>query len=179
MKINQRCEKMNDYLLQETDELILTGKQIKEFKKAVIKEYQNSEYQAKVRTKAIREGFLEGIQTIEQWIINEQNLDPQPCCHGVRIEDIRKQITKLKEKGDKRFVLDQKHLDLIKQRLEQGQSKNDIAKELNVSIATVVYWTNPRYRKRQMEKNAKRRYNKKLIPVDESPRINEERSNND
>ena len=51
--------------------------------------------------------------------------------------------------------------------LKEGYSKNQIAKELEVSISTIVYWTNPRYRKRQMEKNAKRRFGKRLIPVDE------------
>jgi hypothetical protein len=154
------------YSLKDEDRLTLTGKQLKEFKKKIIKEYQRTEYNTRKRAKAMREGFLEGIDTIKQWIINEGSLDPEPCCNGVRIENIINKIEELKKQGDKRFVLDDKHLDFIKQMLKEGYSKNQIAKELKVSSATICYWTNPKFRKRQMEKNAKRRFNKKLIPVD-------------
>ena len=108
---------------------------------------------------------MEGIDTIKQWIINEQNLDPEPCCYGVRIENIRSKIDDLKRQGDKRFVIDEKHLNIIRQMLKEGYSKNQIAKELEVSISTIIYWTNSKFRKRQMEKNAKRRFGKKLIPI--------------
>ena len=151
------------YELKDKDKLTLTGKQLRKWREFIIKDYKNSEYQQRKRAKAIREGFLEGIDTIKQWIINEQNLDPEPCCHGVRIENIKNQIEELKKQGDKRFVIDEKHLNLIKQMLEEGYSKNQIAKELQVSSTTICYWTNPKFRKRQMEKNAKRKFNKKLI----------------
>ncbi len=157
------------YKLKDKEELVLNGKQLKEWKELIIKDYKSSEYVTRSRAKAIREGFLEGIDTIKQWIINEQNLDPEPCCYGVRIENIKDKIEELKKEGDKRFVLDQKHLDLIKQMLKEGYSKNQIAKELQVSIATICYWTNSVYRKKQLEKNAKRRFNKHLIPVEEKP----------
>ena len=78
--ILKKMETRKIYKLKDKDKLILTGKQLREWKKLIIKEYQSSEYQQRKRAKAIREGFLEGIDTIKQWIINEQNLDPQPCC---------------------------------------------------------------------------------------------------
>lgn len=166
-RIDEGAFKLSDkiYNIKNKDRLILTGKQLREWKGLIIKDYQRTEYQKRVRTKAIREGFLEGIDTIKQWIINEQNLDPEPCCHGVRIENIINKIEDLKKQGDKRFVLDEKHLSFIRQMLEEGYSKNQIAKELQVSVATIVYWTNSKYRKRQMEKNAKRKFGKKLVPI--------------
>ena len=50
--------------------------------------------------------------------------------------------------------------------LKEGYSKNQIAKELEVSSATICYWTNPRYRRNQMEKNKKNYYGKKLKGVE-------------
>ena len=158
---------MKEYILEDKDKVTITGKQLREWKKLIIKDYQNTEYQQRKRAKAIREGFLEGIDTIKQWIINEENLETEPCCHGVRIKSIINQIEELKKQGDKRFVIDEKHLKLIKQMLEEGYTKEKIAQRLNVSISTIVYWTNPRFRKKQMEKNAKRRFNKKLNPIKE------------
>ena len=166
------------YTLKTKDELIFTGEQIKEFKKKVIEfkkkvieDYKKSEYFNTLHQRARRKGFVEAVDGLKQWIINEENLDPEPCCNGVRIVNIISKLEEWKQQGDKRFVLDQKHIDLIKVRLKQGESKNSIAKELGVSISTIVYWTNPVFRRRQREKNAKRRYGKKLIAVDE---LNEE-----
>lgn len=149
-------------ILKDKDELVINGKQLRQWKKFIIKEYKNSEYPQTIHRVARRKGFIEAVDGLKQWIINEGKLDPEPCCHGVRIDSIISKLDEWKKQGDKRFILDQKHLDFIKQMLKEGYSKNQIAKELNVSIATIVYWTNPKYRKRQMEKNAKRRFGKKL-----------------
>jgi hypothetical protein len=153
---------MNIYNLKDKDKLTLNGKQLKEWKELVIKEYKNSEYPSTLHRRARREGFLEAVEGLKQWIINEGTLDPEPCCHGVRICNIINKLDEWKKQGDKRFVLDEKHLAFIKQLLEEGYSKSEVAKELNVSIATICYWTNPRFRKRQMEKNAKHKFGKKL-----------------
>ena len=51
--------------------------------------------------------------------------------------------------------------------LKEGYSKNQIAKELEVSISTIVYWTNPRFRRNQMEKNKRNYYGKKLKEIEQ------------
>ncbi len=155
------------YKLKDKDKLVFTGKQIREFKKKVIEDYRKSEYFNKVHQKARIKGYDEAIEGIRQYVINEVSLDPKPCCHGIRITSFLEWLKKLKEKGDRRYVLEQKHIDIIKQRLKEGESKNAIAKELGVSVSTIVYWTNPVFRRRQREKNAKHRFGKKLISVDE------------
>jgi len=153
------------YNLKDEDELILTGKQLRRWKEMIIKNYKNSEYPVTAHRRFRRQGFIEAVDGLKQWIINEETLDPEPCCHGVRMDNIIKKLDEWKKQGDKRFILDQKHLTFIKQMLKQGYSKNQIAKELKVSIATIVYWTNPVYRRKQMEKNAKRRFGKKLKEI--------------
>jgi len=150
------------YNLKDRDKLTLNGKQLREWKEKVIDEYKKTEYPSTIHIKARRKGFIEAVDSLKQWIINEGTLDPEPCCHGVRIDYIIKKLDEWKEQGDKRFVFDEKHLSLIKQMLNEGYSKNQIAKELQVSSSTICYWTNPRFRKRQMQKNAKRRFGKKL-----------------
>ena len=154
------------YKLKDKDKLTFTGKQLREWKEKIIEEYKKSEYPSTLHRRARRKGFIEAVDGLKQWIINEGTLDPEPCCHGVRIDNIVKKLNEWKEQGDRRFVLDQKHLSLIEQMLEEGYSKNQIAEELKVSIATIVYWTNSKYRKKQMEKNAKRRFGKRLKPID-------------
>ena len=153
------------YNLKDEDELVLTGKQLREWKRFIIKEYKEKEYPATAHRRFRRQGFIEAVDGLKQWIINEETLDPEPCCHGVRICNIINKLDEWKKQGDKRFILDQKHLEFIKQMLEEGYSKNQIAKELKVSLNTILYWTNPVYRKKQMEKNAKRRFGKRLIPI--------------
>ena len=153
------------YNLKDKDELTLTGKQLRKWKKMIIEDYKKSEYPATAHRRFRRQGFIEAVDGLKQWIINEETLDPEPCCHGVRIVNIIKKLDEWKQRGDKRFILDQKHLTFIKQMLKEGYSKNQIAKELQVSIATIVYWTNPVYRKKQMEKNAKKKFGKKLNEV--------------
>ena len=153
------------YKLKDKDKLVLTGKQLRQWKKKVIEEYRKSEYPATAHRRFRRQGFIEAVDGLKQWIINEGTLDPEPCCHGVRIENIVKKLDEWKKQGDKRFVLDEKHLNLIKQMLKEGYSKNKVAQHLGVSEATIVYWTNPKYRKRQMEKNAKHRFGKKLTAI--------------
>jgi len=154
------------YNLKDKDELTLTGKQLKEWKKMIIDDYKKSEYPATAHRRFRRQGFIEAVDGLKQWIINEGTLDPEPCCHGVQIRNIIGKLDEWKQQGDKRFVLDEKHLQLIKQMLKEGYSKNQIAKELEVSSATICYWTNPRYRRNQMEKNKKNRYGKKLKGVE-------------
>ena len=154
-----------EYVLKDDDELTLTGKQLREWKREIIEEYKSSEYHSKVHCIARRKGFIEAVDGLRQWIINEGILDPEPCCYGVKISSIINKLDEWKKQGDKRFILDNKHLSLIKQMLSEGYSKNQIAKELKVSIATIVYWTNPRFRNRQLEKNAKRRFGKSLFPI--------------
>jgi len=154
------------YNLKDNDELTFTGKQLRQWRKMIIDDYKKSEYPATAHRRFRRQGFIEAVDGLKQWIINEGTLDPEPCCHGVQIRNIIGKLDEWKKQGDKRYVLDQKHLDFIKQMLKEGYSKNQIAKELEVSIATIVYWTNPRYRRNQMEKNAKRRFGKKLKGVD-------------
>ena len=155
------------YNLKDKDELTFTGKQLRKWKDRIIEEYKSSEYPATLHRKARRKGFIEACDGLKQWIINEGNLDPEACCHGVRICNIINKLDEWKKQGDRRFVFDQKHLDLIKQMLREGYSKNQIAKELQVSISTIIYWTNPVFRKRQMEKNAKGKFGKKLKPLQE------------
>jgi hypothetical protein len=162
------------YNLKDKDKITLNGKQLREWKELIIKDYKKTEYFSTLHRKARRKGFIEAVDGLKQWIINEGTLDPEPCCHGVRIINIINKLDEWKKQGDKRFVLDEKHLAFIKEMLEQGYSKNQIAKELQVSISTIVYWTNPRFRKKQMEKNAKRRFGKKLIPISEMPKKAEE-----
>ena len=154
------------YNLKDKDELTLTGKQLKEWKKMIINDYKKSEYPSTLHKRARRKGFIEAVDGLKQWIINEGTLDPEPCCHGVQIRNIIGKLDEWKKQGDKRFVLDQKHLNFIKQMLKEGYSKNQIAKELEVSVATIVYWTNPRYRRNQMEKNKRNYYGKKLKGVE-------------
>jgi len=154
------------YNLKDKDELTITGKQLREWKKMIIDDYKKSEYPSTLHKRARRKGFIEAVDGLKQWIINEGTLDPEPCCHGVRINNIIGKLDEWKKQGDKRFVLDQKHLNFIKQMLKEGYSKNQIAKELEVSVATIVYWTNPRYRRNQMEKNRKNYYGKKLKGVE-------------
>jgi len=167
-KMTDKTKELNErmYNLKDRDKLVLNGKQLKEWKKLIILDYKRSEYFSTVHRKARRKGFIEAVDGLKQWIINEGTLDPEPCCYGVKISSIINKLDEWKKQGDKRFILDQKHLDLIKRMIEEGYSKNQIAKELQVSSATICYWTNPVYRKRQMEKNAKRRFNKHLIPID-------------
>lgn len=153
---------MKTYVLKDKDKLTLTGKQLREWKEKIIKEYKSSEYPSTIHNRARRKGFIEAVDGLKQWIINEETLDPEPCCHGVRISNIIKKLDEWKQSGDKRYVLDEKHLQLIRQMLEEGYSKNQVAKELNVSSATICYWTNPKFRRKQMEKNAKRRFGKKI-----------------
>ena len=153
------------YKLKDKDKLTFTGKQLREWKRKIVEDYKKSEYPATAHRKFRRQGFLEAVDSLKQWIINEGSLDPEPCCHGVRIINIIDKLDEWKKQGDKRFVLDQKHLQFIKQMLNEGYSKNQIAKELKVSSATICYWTNPVYRRRQMEKNAKKRFGKKLEAV--------------
>ena len=154
------------YNLKDKDELTLTGKQLREWKKMIIENYKKSEYPSTAHRRFRRQGFIEAVDGLKQWIINEGTLDPEPCCHGVQIRNIIGKLDEWKQQGDKRFVLDEKHLQLIKQMLKEGYSKNQIAKELEVSSATICYWTNSRYRKRQMEKNKRNYYGKKLKGVD-------------
>ena len=123
---------MKAYNLKNKDKLTFTGKQLKEWKKRIIKEYKESEYPATLHRRARRQGFIEAVDGLKQWIINEGTLDPEPCCHGIRIINITKKLDEWKKQGDKRFVLDQKHLDFIRQRLKEGDSKTEIAKELGV-----------------------------------------------
>jgi hypothetical protein len=153
---------MKDYILKDKDKLSFTGKQLREFKQKVIQDYKKSEYPATSHRRFRRQGFIEAVDGLKQWIINEGTLDPEPCCHGVRICNIIKKLDEWKKQGDKRFIIDQKHIDFIKQELARGVSKNQLAKDLKVSIATIVYWTNPVYRRRQMEKNKKHRFGKQL-----------------
>ena len=155
------------YQLKDKDELVFTGKLLREFKQKVIEDYKNSEYPSTLHNKARRKGFIEAVDGLKQLIINEETLDPEPCCHGVRISNIINKLNEWKKQGDKRFVLDEKHLKLIKQMLEEGYSKNQIAKGLQVSSATICYWTNSKFRKRQIEKMRKRRFGRKLIPIDD------------
>lgn len=152
-------------ILKDNESLTLTGKQLREWKQKIINEYKNSEYPKTAHRRFRRQGFIEAVDGLKQWIINEGTLDPEPCCHGVRIINIIRKLDEWKKQGDKRFILDQKHLDFIKQMLEEGYSKNQIAKELQVSSATICYWTNPVFRKNQMEKNRKHRFGKRLNPV--------------
>jgi len=152
----------NSTKLKNKDKLVFTGKQLREWKIKVINDYKKSEYPATAHRRFRRQGFIEAGDGLKQWIINEGTLDPEPCCHGVQINSIIRKLDEWKKQGDKRFVLDQKHIDFIKQELSNGVSKNQLAKDLQVSITTIVYWTNLRYRKRQMEKNAKRRFGKRL-----------------
>ena len=154
------------YQLKDKDKLIFTGKQLREWKKRIIEGYKKSEYPATSHRRFRRQGFIEAVDGLKQWIINEGTLDPEPCCQGVRICNIINKLDEWKKQGDKRFILDEKHLKLIKQMLDEGYSKNQIAKELEVSSATICYWTNSRYRKRQMEKNKRNYYGKKLKGVD-------------
>ena len=154
-----------EYIIKDEDELTLNGFQLKEWKKMIIDDYKKSEYQRTIHIKARRKGFIEAVDGLKQWIINEGNLDPEPCCHGVRIINIINKLDEWKQQGDKRFIVDKRHIIFIKQMLEQGYSKNQIAKELQVSIATIVYWTNPRFRQRQLEKNAKKRFNRKVEAI--------------
>lgn len=146
------------YHLKDKDKITLTGKQLREFKLKVIKDFKRSEYYNTQYRRGRRNGFIEGIECIRQWIINEGNLDPEPCCNGIRIINIISKIEDLKKQGDKRIIIDEKHLRFIKQMLKEGFSKNEIAKELKVSISTIVYWTNPKFRNKQMQKNAKNKY---------------------
>ena len=153
------------YNLKDKDELTLTGKQLKEWKKMIIGDYKKSEYPATAHRRFRRQGFIEAVDGLKQWIINEGILDPEPCCHGVQIRNIIGKLDEWKKQGDKRFVLDEKHLQFIKKMLKEGYSKNQIAKELQVCSATICYWTNPRYRRNQMEKNKRNYYGKKLKGV--------------
>ncbi len=155
-----------DYIIKDEDELILNGFQLRKWKKMIIDDYKKSEYPSTLHRKARRKGFIEAVEGIKQWIINEGVLDPEPCCHGIRIINIINKLNEWKKQGDKRYVLDKKHLDFIKQMLKEGYSKNQIAKELSVSIATIVYWTNPKHRRRQLEKNSTKRFDKKLKEFD-------------
>ena len=154
------------YLLKDKDKLVFTGRQLRKWKEMIIEDYKKSEYPATSHRRFRRQGFLEAVDGLKQWIINEGTLDPEPCCQGVRVCNIINKLDEWKKQGDKRFILDEKHLKLIKQMLDEGYSKNQIARELHVSISTIVYWTNSRFRRRQMEKNAKRKFNKKLVPID-------------
>jgi hypothetical protein len=161
------------YDLKDKDKLTFTGKQLRVWKKKIIEEYKKSEYPATAHRRFRRQGFIEAVDSLKQWIINEGTLDPEPCCHGVRINNIINKLDEWKKQGDKRFVLDDKHLTFIKQMLKEGYSKNQIAKELQVSISTIVYWTNSKFRKRQMERNARRRFGKRLIPIDTKLQFNQ------
>ena len=154
------------YILKDKDKLVFTGKQLKEWKRKIIEGYKNSEYLKTSHGRGRRKGFIDAVDGLKQWIINEETLDPEPCCHGVRISNIINKLNEWKKQGDKRFVLDEKHLKLIKQMLEEGYSKNQIAKGLQVSSATICYWTNSKFRKRQIEKMRKRRFGRKLIPIE-------------
>jgi len=150
------------YNLKNKDKLTFTGKQLRQWKRKIIEDYKQTEYPATAHRRFRRQGFIEAVDGLKQWIINEGTLDPEPCCHGVRIHNIIKKLDEWKGQGDKRYVLDKKHITLINQRLEEGCSKSEIARELQVSIATIVYWTNPDFRRRQMEKNAKRKFGKQI-----------------
>ena len=150
------------YRLKNKDVLSFTGKQLKKWKNKIIEEYKTSEYPSRLHCVARRKGFLEAIDFVRQYVKNEVVLDPEPCCGGLRISNFLKKLDEIQEQGDRRFVLDKKHLEIINQMLKEGYSKNQIAKQLEVSISTIVYWTNPRFRRRQMEKNARRRFGKKI-----------------
>ena len=158
-------EKNKIYTLKDEDELVLNGKQLREWRKLIIKDYKKSEYPSTAHRRFRRQGFIEAVDGLKQWIINEGTLDPEPCCHGVRINSIIKKLDEWKKQGDKRFVLDEKHLTFIKQMLMEGYSKNQIAKELDVSVSTIIYWTNSRFRRNQMEKNRRNYYGKKLKEI--------------
>lgn len=158
----------DEYIVKDDNELILNSYQLREWKEIIIEDYKKSEYPSTLHRRARRKGFIEAVDGLKQWIINEAVLDPEPCCHGVRICNIINKLDKWKEQEDKRFVLEQKHLIIIKQMLREGYSKQKIADELQVSIATIVYWTNPYFRRRQMEKNRTHKFNKNLKPVSQT-----------
>lgn len=151
-------------------ELVFDADRLHEYKLKVIEEYKKSEYPSRIHTTARRKGFIEACDGLKQWIINEAKLDPEPCCYRVRINNIIRRLDEWKKQGDKRFVLDKKHIRFIKERLHEGETKSSIAKELGVSISTIVYWTNPVFRMKQMEKNRKKRFGKTLKPIKSSPK---------
>lgn len=167
---------MKDYILENKDKLTFTGEQLKEWKKKIIKEYQETEYQKKVRTKARRQGFLEAIQFVRQYVKNEVVLDPEPCFYGIRIVNFLKKLDEIEQQGDKRYVIDEKQLVFIKQELKNGVTKTQLAKDLGVSIATIVYWTNERFRKRQMEKIRHNSFKKSKKMKEQLKKLGEEGS---
>ena len=147
------------YNLKDKDELVLTGKQLREWKEMIIKEYKESEYPNTSYRKGRREGYLQCIKNFEKIT---SNWDVEPCCHGIRQDALIKLFEEVKGMGDTRFKITRKKRDLIQKYRKEEPPRPYwwIARELKLSEFTCMYWSNPETRRKHQLRVRKRRFDK-------------------
>lgn len=149
----------NIYTMKNTDELILNGFQLREWKKMIIQDFKDSEYQQTKWRKGRREGFLIAIKKLRKAL---QDYDVEACCHGVQVDSLFRLIDGIEQEGDKRFKIDRKKLGEIRKcRNEKPPIPyRIIALRTGLSEFTCMYWANPEIRKKHRWNTRKRRFGK-------------------
>lgn len=148
-----------DYITKDNDELVINGFQLREWKKMIIEDYKKSEYPNKAYTKGRREGYLQCIKNFEKIT---SNWDVEACCHGIRQDDLIKLFNEVKNMGDKRFKVTRKIRDMIQKYRKEYPPRPYwwIARELNLSEFTCIYWSNPETRRKHQLRVRKRCFGK-------------------
>lgn len=151
-----------DYIIKDEDELVLNGYQLREWKKMIIEDYKNSEYQNTKWRKGRREGFLIAFKKIGKML---ENYDVEACCHGIRLTELEKRLKEIEIEGDRRYKIGRKQLDFIRKSRSENPPRPYwwIARELKVSQFTCMYWSNAELRKKQRWKNRNRSFGKDKI----------------
>jgi len=147
-------KKIKAYILKDKDKLTFTGKQLKDWKELCINDYKKSEYPVSGFRKGRRKGYLEACEKIINLV--KYNYDTEIECisqHKLLLE-----LNRVKREGDMRYKLNESALREINLQLKEGYSKNTIAKNLGVTISTIVYWTNDNFRRRHKNKSRFRRF---------------------
>jgi hypothetical protein len=152
---------VKDYLLKDEDELVLTGFQLREWKEMIIEDYKSKEYPNTAFRRGRRKGYLQCIKNFEKIT---SNWDVEPCCHGIRQDDLMKLFKQVQEAGDKRFkITKEQRLKIQKYRSEiPKRTYWSIAKELGLSEFQCVYWGNAETRRKHQLKTRKRKFGKNL-----------------
>ena len=115
-------------------------------------------------------GKQEMFKQIKRMVLN---WDIEPCCHGLRQQEFLNKLNELYKEQDRRYKLNQADLNKIYLLRKEGYSKHKIAEMMNVSISTIVYWTNKDFRDNQRNKIRKKvnrylpKFKKRLVPIDE------------
>lgn len=145
------------YIIKDTDELILNGHQLREWKSMIIEDYKKSEYPNTSFTKGRREGYKMALTNFQKMI---KNWDVEPCCHGIRLHELQEAIVEVMKMGDARFKMTRKKRDLLQKYRQEVPPRpySWIARELKVSVFTCVYWGNKEVRRKKRLINRKRRF---------------------